>query len=124
MALGALKKSARFASLLLLAVMVLTFFSVFADFGAGYASVPVGRESSEGMLKLSWVSIVFSGQTIRNLNFSEFYGTLVREAGYMAVSFSQDQVKRDAFGNAYVSHSNFFAGAQVLTLRIARLKAG
>ncbi len=124
MTLGALKKSARLASLLLLAVMVLTFFSVFADFSAGYSSVPAERESSEGMLKLSWVSIVFSGQTIRSMNFSEFYGTLIREAGYTAISFSQDQLERDAFGQTDVSQYNSYAGAQVLTLRIARLKAG
>ncbi len=131
--------SLRLASLPLLAAMVLTFLSVFSDTDFGIqkdcrppvASMQSGSNRQDGsnslapehVMKLSWVSIGYAGQTIcgaasgGRLTVPERTGTDTSVHGMFP--------GRDyAFWSTGPVVFNLLAGDQIFVLRIARLKAG
>jgi hypothetical protein len=84
---------------------------------------PVSSMSAEGIMKLSWIALGFTGQTIRSYDFSNFSRTFLRAGAGSEVSAGGFRRPERSRTDALV-RLNPMVPEQVFGLRIARLKAG
>lgn len=84
---------------------------------------PVSSMSAEGIVKLSWIALGFTGQTIRSYDFSNFSRTFLRAGAGSEVPAGGFRRPERSRTDASV-RLNPMVPEQVFGLRIARLKAG